>query len=164
MNGIDIFVLILLLFFSLRGLLVGFLKELLSLVGLILAVFISLRFNDVMGFYLRGIKDPLLLKVLSILILFVLIIMLTQLVIFLLRKLLKPKVIGFMDRILGLLFGFFEGFVFAGTILYFAGRFEFTRQYIEKTVYAWRVSSFYEHYVVRYFSDVKEFFENIGTE
>jgi len=161
MNGVDVIVLVILLFFALRGLLVGLIKEVLSIVGLFLAVFISLKFNDYMSFYLKGIQDPLILKVASILILFILVIFLTQLVIFLIRKALKPTFISVVDRLLGFLLGVFEGFVVAGTLLYFASRFEFANAYIEKSAYSSKISKIYESVVIRNFKDVKEFFENL---
>uniref|UniRef100_A0A7C2P3K5 CvpA family protein n=1 Tax=candidate division WOR-3 bacterium TaxID=2052148 RepID=A0A7C2P3K5_UNCW3 len=161
MNGVDVIVLIVLAFFVLRGLLVGLIKEILSLVGLILAIFISLKFSDLMGFYLKGIKDPLILKVLSILILFALVIFLTQLVIFLIRKAIKPTFIGLLDRFFGLLLGFLEGVVVAGTLLYFAGRFEFARVYIEQSAYSGTISKIYETVVIKNFREVREFFESM---
>ncbi|MDI6850876.1 MAG: CvpA family protein [bacterium] len=161
MNGVDVIVLIVLAFFALRGLLVGLIKEVLSLVGLILAIFISLKFSDLMSFYLKGIKDPLILKVLSILILFALVIFLTQLVIFLIRKAIKPTFISILDKFLGLLLGIFEGIVVAGTLLYFASRFEFARVYIEKSAYSGTISKIYENVVIKNFNEVREFFENV---
>ncbi|MEO0265110.1 MAG: CvpA family protein [candidate division WOR-3 bacterium] len=158
MNGIDIFTLVLLSFFALRGILVGFIKEVLSLVGLVVAVFVSLKFSDLMSFYLKGIKDPLLLKVASILILFVLVIFLTQLVIFLIRKALKPTFISVLDRLLGFSLGLLEGIILSGTILYFAGRFEIVKPYIEKSKFSIKISNIYEQYALKYFGELKEFF------
>lgn len=161
MNGVDVVVLIILVFFALRGLLVGLIKEVLSLVGLVLAIFVSLKFSDLMSFYLKGINDPLILKVLSILILFVLVIFLTQLVIFLIRKALKPTFIGIIDRLLGLLLGIFEGIIVAGTLLYLASRFEFAKDYLEKSAYSGKISTIYERVVIRNFHEVREFFEKV---
>jgi len=158
-NGIDIVVLVLVLIFTLRGLRAGFIKELLSLVGLIIAIYVSLRFNDLMGFYLKGIKDPLLLKVLSIVILFVLVLFLTNLVIFLTQRFLKPGLFGFANKILGLLFGFLEGFILCGAILFFVGRFNVFKSYIGESAYSGKVSFIFEKYVVSHFSDLKDFFE-----
>jgi membrane protein required for colicin V production len=160
MNGVDIFSIVLLAIFSFRGLLVGFVKEILSLVGLIIAIFVSLKFSDLMAFYLKGIKDPLLLKVASILILFVLIIFLTQLVIFLIRKALKPTFIGVVDKLLGFTLGFIEGFIVCGTILYFAGRFDVMRPYLDRSKFSQKISSYYERYALSYFGELKEFFTN----
>lgn len=158
MNGVDIFTIVLLSFFALRGILVGFIKEILSLVGLIVAVFVSLKFSDLMSFYLKGIKDPLLLKVASILILFVLIIFLTQLVIFLVRKALKPTFISVVDRFLGFTLGLMEGFIVSGTILYLAGRFNVVRPYIEKSKFSIKIVNIYEQHALRYFGELREFF------
>jgi len=164
MNGVDIFVLIILAFFILRGLIIGFIKEVLSLLGLILAVFVSLKFSDYMTFYLKFIKDPLLLKIASILVLFALVILGTQLVIFLLRKAIKPTFLGVLDKLLGLIIGFVEGFVIAGTILYFAGRFDIVRPYIENSKFSHKISKAYENYVINHFSDIREFFKGESAE
>lgn len=158
MNGVDIFTLVFLSFFALRGILVGFIKEVLSLVGLIVAVFVSLKFSDLMAFYLKGIKDPLLLKVASILILFVLIIFLTQLVIFLIRKAIKPTFLGVLDRFLGFSLGLIEGFIVCGTILYFAGRFDVVKPYIERSALSVKIVNIYEEHALRYFGELREFF------
>ncbi|MGB9824320.1 MAG: CvpA family protein [Candidatus Hydrothermia bacterium] len=164
MNGVDIFSIVLLAIFSLRGLLVGFVKEILSLVGLIIAIFVSLKFSDLMTFYLKGIKDPLLLKVASILILFVLVIFLTQLVIFLIRKALKPTFVGVIDKLLGFAMGFFEGFIVCGTILYFAGRFDVIKPFLDRSKFSHKIASYYERYALSYFGELKEFFSKSMEE
>lgn len=161
MNGLDIFVIVVFLFFALRGLLVGLIKEVLSIVGLIAAVIISLKFNHLMGFYLKGINDPLILKVLSVLILFFLVIALTQLVILLIRKVIKPTIIGAVDKVLGLILGLFEGLVVIGTLLYFGSRFDFAREWINQSRYAYRISNLYERVVISNFTEIKEFFESL---
>ena len=121
MSQIDIILIIPLLWGAVMGFKKGLVLELAALVGLILGIYGAIKFSDYTAEKLKLYVDITQewLGLISFLVTFVLIVFAVFLAARLLNKALKLVALGFVNRILGLLFGTLKFALIISTVLYF---------------------------------------------
>jgi len=116
MNFLDIVILILWLFFAIRGVSKGLVKEVFSLAGVIVGFVGAYIYIDrVMDFI--GVSGTVM-KILVFILIFVVLYFAVLLIGVIISKILKLIFLGFLNRLLGLVLGFLEGFVISSLIVY----------------------------------------------
>lgn len=124
MNVIDIIVLLVLAIFGLTGFKNGLAKELLGLVGIIFAIFLSIHYSDSLANLLHGLirTNSGYLPWISLIILLVCTLVAFQLLIYLITGLLNALALGIPNRLLGMAFGLLKsGLIISIVLLIFAG-------------------------------------------
>ncbi len=118
MNSIDIIILILLGFFCIKGFFRGFIMEIFTLVGLLLAYVIALREMNSLASLIDSLfhLPPLIANVLSFTFIFLLVVLLCRLLAGALRKLTRWTFLGWIDRGGGIMFGLFKGALVASLL------------------------------------------------
>ncbi|MFT7085998.1 MAG: membrane protein required for colicin V production [Vicingaceae bacterium] len=121
MSQIDIILIIPLLWGAIMGFKKGLVLELASLVGLVLGIYGAIKFSDYTAEKLIQYVDITQewLGLISFLVTFVLIVFAVFLAARLLNKALKLVALGFVNRVLGLLFGSLKFAIIISTVLYF---------------------------------------------
>ena len=106
MNYIDIIIILLLLFASYKGLKRGLIKELVSLISLILGIYIASNFSFFLDSYLSKSfpKYGDFVSITSFIIVFLIVVVSLKLAGILISKLAKSLQLGIINRVLGLLF------------------------------------------------------------
>lgn len=107
MNFIDIIISVFVLLFAYKGIKRGLIKELVSLLSLIIGVYIAINFSFLLEDYLY---KPLsnyaeFVCVISFILVFLIVFSSFKIAGFLLKKLVKSLQLGFLDKLFGLLFG-----------------------------------------------------------
>ena len=107
MNFIDIIISIFVLLFAYKGLKRGIIKELISLLSLILGIYIAINFSFLLEDYLTKnlSKYEEFVSIISFTMVFLIVFLSLKTAGFLIRKLVKSLQLGFLDKLLGLLFG-----------------------------------------------------------
>jgi len=121
LNLLDTALIVILLFFGIKGLIHGFVQEVAGLAGIAVGIVLSRAFHAPLGRALTsfGISSDFS-HVLAVAILFVLGIVLMGLAAHILQTLLRAAFAGGIDRLLGLVAGLAKGIIFAGLIAYIA--------------------------------------------
>jgi len=123
----DIAILIVVFGFTILGLIMGFIGALGSLVGLVLAAWAAGRFYaDVAGYFSEYIGTAAA-SLASFVLIFILVNRLIDGLFYLIKK--TVSVVPFsktVNTLAGLVFGFLEGILFAGIVIYVASRFSFS--------------------------------------
>lgn len=120
MNLLDAICLLLIIGFSFWGLIRGFIREAFSLGGIILGVFLGMSLNAGFG----AIISPLLGveadmgQILAFIIIFLLVSLLVNWLGLLVKKAVKFVLLGWLDRLLGLAFGFIKGVLIASVVCF----------------------------------------------
>lgn len=111
MNGIDIAILVVLAAFALKGLLRGLLKELCSLLGLVVGGFFAFHFHGPLAALLvESFKLPLKLSVgIAFFVLFVACVLFFTVLGYLLSRFIKLLFLGGMNKVAGGFFGLIQG-------------------------------------------------------
>jgi membrane protein required for colicin V production len=120
LNWVDLIIAVVLLGFAIRGLMRGFLRELLSLVGLFLGLWIALLQFVPLGEWLQSrfpLTDPLPFHV-AFLAIFVGVSIVASMVGHLLHRAAKGLLIGWLDAIVGLGFGIVKGVMILTVLLF----------------------------------------------
>lgn len=129
MQLIDVILLIIIMGFSLAGLWFGLIHTVGSLFGTVFGVYLASRYYEIMATWLVGVtgwegNGP---RVLTFVLAFFIINRLVGLLFWFLEKifsiLTRLPFIRSLDRFLGLLLGFFEGFITVGIIIFFIERY-----------------------------------------
>lgn len=116
MNFLDIIFLILWLFFTIRGISKGLVKEVFSLAGVVIGFVGAYVYLDSVMAFLGA--SGTVLKIIVFILLFAVIYFVVVIVGAIFSKILKLIFLGFLDRLLGLVFGFLEGFAISAIIVY----------------------------------------------
>ena len=118
MNSIDIIILIILGFFCIKGFFRGFIMEIFTLIGLLLAYVIALREMNSLASLIDSLfhLPPLIANVLSFTFIFILVVLLCRLLAGALRKLTRWTFLGWIDRGGGIMFGLFKGALVASLL------------------------------------------------
>ncbi|MDR8391307.1 CvpA family protein [Aliifodinibius sp. S!AR15-10] len=124
MNLLDLVILLPLMYFSYKGFVNGLIKEVLSIIGIILAVFLTFEYMDslnaIIGPYFGGNESYI--PFVSGIILFVGTIAVVQLVAHLSKKMLEAINLNILNRLSGMAFGFLKsGIVISAILLMLAG-------------------------------------------
>ncbi|HKJ46427.1 MAG TPA: CvpA family protein [Balneolales bacterium] len=115
----DWIVVIPLFYFAFRGFKNGLVKEVLSIAGIVLAIFLSIHFMDPLASVLKPMfdKHPSFAPYVAAFIIFFSVLIIVHLLIYLLTKLLTIVALSLPNRILGLLFGVLKTGLIISTIL-----------------------------------------------
>lgn len=120
LNWLDYILLSIVAFSTLISLVRGFLREAMSLITWILAFWIALRFSQVLASYLVAyIPHATLRSVIAIILLLVAALLAGMLVTHCAEKLIKQGKLSFLDRVLGIVFGFARGVLVVSLLLFF---------------------------------------------
>lgn len=124
MNLLDLLIFLPILFFCYRGFVNGIIKEVLSIVGIILAVFLTFMYMDTLGHYIRPWFDQNAgyIPFVSAIIIFVGTLSVVHLIAYLSKKFLETIKLNFINRLSGMAFGFLKsGIVVSAVLLILAG-------------------------------------------
>lgn len=117
MNWLDIVIIVLLVIFAISGLVNGLIKALFSLAGLILGIFLAGHFYvqlaDVLGF----ISNENAAKIAAFIVIFLVVLIVATILGVIFTKVVSNLLLGWLNRLLGAVFGVFEGALFLGAIL-----------------------------------------------
>tara|TARA_B100000029_G_scaffold179333_1_gene176869 strand:+ start:779 stop:1312 length:534 start_codon:yes stop_codon:yes gene_type:complete len=115
----DIFILIILIFFSVSGIKNGFIKEISRVLSFIIGFLISGKYYYYLNPYLKPyIKNESMLSALSYLIIFFVLLYVLSLISKLVQKLFEFVLLGWLNRVLGLLLGLLKGFFIVSLIIF----------------------------------------------
>lgn len=124
MNILDFLIVLPLAYFCYRGFINGFIKEVLSIVGIILAVFLTFQYMEPVGEFISPFFEPKssLVPFASGLLIFISTLSVVHLIAFMSRKFLETIKLNFINRVSGAAFGFLKsGIVISATLLILAG-------------------------------------------
>ena len=115
---IDLIILIIVLISVIIGIVRGFVKELSAIVGLILGIYIAaFRYPLLEKYIIKVITNPSVAKVVSFIILFIIVFFLVFLLGILFQKAVKLILLGWLDKLLGGIFGIAKGMIMAWLLL-----------------------------------------------
>lgn len=119
MNLLDGLILVPILYFAFKGFRNGLIKEVFSLAGIILAIFICLHYTDKLNNILLPyfFKSKSYLPYVSAIILFIATLIFVEVIIYALNRVVIAVDLGILNRSLGLLFGIFKTSLFLSIIL-----------------------------------------------
>lgn len=119
MNLLDFLILIPICYFCYRGFINGIIKEVLSIAGIILAVFMTFQYMDPLSTVIKPLFNEKAgyIPFISGAMIFIGTISLVQLVAFLMKKFLETINLNFINRFTGLAFGFLKGGIMVSAIL-----------------------------------------------
>ena len=110
-NFLDIFIIIIISAFSIYGLIRGFVKEIVSIISIVLGFYIALYWHEEAARYLAGFKNQNLQNILAFIIVFIVASLILTLLGKLLSLALKGIDLGCINYLLGFVFGFVKGVV-----------------------------------------------------
>ena len=121
MNIVDIIVLILLIYAIIRGFVKGFIKEISGMIALVIGLIGSLKFSTVLGKKIGPYLDfnTKSIQIISFILLFLVIIYSISLLAKMITKTLKLIALGWINRILGGLFGFLKWLIILSAFILF---------------------------------------------
>ena len=118
MNILDIFIFCTLVFFLVQGVFRGFLREIASLGGVVLGIFLGSRFQPDASALLRAhVPDFHYLPVVSFVLIFALVLIVSNVLGYALSRLFKKVFLGWLDRGLGVWLAFTKGMVLTYLII-----------------------------------------------
>ncbi len=119
MNGLDLLTIVIIGFFTLRGFARGLIKELFTTFGLVLGIYIAVRFTSQIAAYVsKYVPNPGVAKIIGFVVIFVFFYFLLSFIGDTIAKITKFLMLEFIDRILGAALGLLEGFFIAGAFLF----------------------------------------------
>ncbi len=134
MNILDLFIVIVFsvsIFFSFIK---GFIREFFSILSVIFGIYLGSFYYESVGNFYRGIIDSKVLRdVAGFLSIFFGILLLSSLLIFLFNKLIKAANLKWLDRGIGVLFGFVRGWLIIAGVLIVMVSFHFKENMVEKS-------------------------------
>lgn len=130
MNLLDFLILLPIAYFCYRGFVNGIIKEVLSIVGIILAVFLTFQYMDAVGNAISPLFEPKasFVPFVSAVIIFILTLAIVHLVAYLSRKFLETIKLNFVNRLSGAAFGFLKSGIIVSAILLMLAGFNFPSQ------------------------------------
>jgi membrane protein required for colicin V production len=117
MNWLDIVIAIILVIAILMGLKTGLIKMVISLVGLILAIFLAGRFYVALADKLTFISSDQVARIAAYVIIFIVVMIIAAIVAWILTKLVSIILLGWLNHLGGAVIGFVIGAIFCGAIL-----------------------------------------------
>lgn len=164
-NYLDIVIVILVILGFLLGLKDGFIKKILSLAALAVAIIISITFSNNVKLFIQSLIqiDPFPAMIIS----FILIFVLSFLVASIISKMFTPKdvVLNFINRILGGLLGFLQVGLILSALLIFLNIFHFPNEEVKRDSHFYKLTynliPLTFKFVEKTFPSSKEFFDLI---
>jgi membrane protein required for colicin V production len=138
MKFFDILILVFIGLMAVRGLLRGIIREIFSVGGILVGIYIGAHYYSYLIYYLQWLKYPLLEKVVAFLFIFLITYIGFSIVGLIIRKTIRTLFLGWLDRFLGCIFGLVEGSFIIGILLYFLHLFPWGEQIIgESSIASW---------------------------
>lgn len=109
LNGIDTFILIVMLLSALFACFSGFLREVLSIIGWVAAFASSMYFAPKITFFNNYIQDEKIANIISIITIFLAVLIFFMVISYMISSIVLISPLGFFDRLFGLLFGVIRG-------------------------------------------------------
>lgn len=127
MNLLDFFILIPILFFAIRGIKNGLIGEVLGVVGLIIAVFLTFQYMDEVADIIRPLfnSDANYIVFIAATLIFVLTLIVVQIVDYLAASFLRVIRLHTINRVLGFFFGFLKGAIIVSAVLLLLAGFQY---------------------------------------
>ncbi len=127
MGVLDVIILAPLAYFGFRGFMNGFVKEILNIVGIILAVFITFRYMDALVVLIKPLFDEksAAIPFISGIILFIGTLLLVALAAHYIKKTLEAAKLGTANRLLGMSFGILKSGILVSSVLLLLAGFNF---------------------------------------
>ncbi len=118
MNWIDITVIVIIVSSGIFAFFKGFVREALSIVGLVVSVILSFKFYRQLSIYLKGViaAKPLR-EFITFIIIFLVLLAIVGLISYIVKKIFQSAGLSFYDKILGLVFGIVRGILIAYVII-----------------------------------------------
>jgi membrane protein required for colicin V production len=110
MNTLDIIVLIVICLMTIYGIWKGFIRQILSIAGIVVGYIVAVKYYADLASYLK-LSDPNLAKIISFIILFVACVIVFAALAFLLNKVFKLPGLGMINTFFGGVIGFLKGFL-----------------------------------------------------
>jgi membrane protein required for colicin V production len=132
---VDIFIGLPLLYLEYKGAVNGIVKEILNIVGLVLAVYITFNYMDTAATYVAALFEDgaqSFIPFLAGALLFIIVLSLVSLIAYWTREWLDAVKLGTVNRFLGSLFGILKGSVFISAILLLLVGFQVPREELRK--------------------------------
>lgn len=117
MNWLDIIIIVALISCAVGGLFVGLIRTVFSIVGLIVAILLAGRFYLTLAGTLTFIPTDGAAKVVAFIIIFLAVIIIAAVLGIVLTKIINLTLLGWVNRLLGAVLGFFLGAIFIAAIL-----------------------------------------------
>ena len=117
------FIILISLFF---GFYRGFIRELLALIGLVIAFYCANKYSDLFISYVPFGFDDSINKIITYLVIFILVLIISALIIKLINKFIKSAGLSFINIFMGGFFGFIRGLLISVLIIYLAEKSEFS--------------------------------------
>jgi len=152
MNWLDILVLIPLIWFGFKGFKNGLVKELASIAALLLGVWGTIKFSDVVASWFGNSAT---IKVIAFVLTFVAVLVIVHFAEIVIEKVIKLVIPGFVNNIFGLIFGACKVLVFFGVLIYFINLVDKNEWIVKRDV---KEKSFFYKYIEPIVPEVKEFF------
>ncbi|HEX6983047.1 MAG TPA: CvpA family protein [Balneolaceae bacterium] len=124
MSLLDLLILLPIAYFCYRGFVGGFIKEVFSIIGIVLAVFLTFQYMEPVGEVIAPLFDEKssIIPFVSALIIFIGTIAIINLIAFFGKKILETVHLNFINRLAGLAFGFLKsGIIISAILLILAG-------------------------------------------
>lgn len=134
-NYLDIIILIPLIIFGVSGLKKGLINEVFSLLGLFLGIYAALFFSDITAGLLTSYVniDPKYINMIAFIVTLVIMIILINVIGKIISKLLEAICLGFINKLLGFIFGILKGVLILSVVLMVFNFFNITTIIPEKS-------------------------------
>ncbi len=117
MHWLDIVAAIILILAILKGLFDGFVKQVISILGIVFAIYVTILLGPIVGRFIPSINnDPMLVKVIGYSLTFIFTIIITYIGQRVLSALIKTTPFGLFDKLLGGLLGLLGAFLIIGAL------------------------------------------------
>ncbi|MDD5204797.1 MAG: CvpA family protein, partial [Desulfobacterales bacterium] len=118
MNLLDILILSTVLFFIIKGLIRGFIREIASLAGVVLGIILAARYQDELTEVTKQFLNPSpYLALISFIVIFICVVVGCNLLGWLIRMVLRKAPLGWVDRLLGLCFALVKGVIITYVVI-----------------------------------------------
>ena len=120
----------------------GLIRELFSLLGIILGLALASRYYQEITFFDDLLKNPVLGRIIVFVLIFLAVAITAHIIGVLLQKLIKLGAMGLLDHMGGFIFGFLKGIIIIGIVLFLLSRFPPVTAMIEKSPIALAILRF----------------------
>lgn len=135
MNSLDLVIIIVTSFFLIRGLFRGFILELTIVIGIIAGYLIALNFHALCAVWLTNIFNQIpgsIAQIISFSVIFIAVNIVLRVVAGIITKTLKFAMLGWLNRLLGAVFGIIKSTLILGIIVFLINLIPFSDTFMEK--------------------------------
>ncbi len=116
-NYIDIIIVVIVFFFAMRGLLRGFVKEIISLAGILFSIWAAFTYYPVIVPYLNFLQNSAWRNIGAYIIIFIVGILVANMLIIILQRIISIAFLSWADKLLGCCFGFLKGLLICAILI-----------------------------------------------